>query len=88
MKKKYIVPESRLFAINMTENIAAISGASSEISGAAVIQFYERYDGCRGIYTETQGAVVDPNASSFFDYYEDLQKYGAEVYFKCFRYQF
>ena len=88
MKKKYIVPESKLFSINMTENIAAVSGASSEISGAAVIQFYEYVDGCRGIYTETKGATVDPNASSFFDYYQDMQRYGAEVYFKCFRYQF
>lgn len=88
MKKKYIVPESRLFAINMTENIAAMSGGSSEISGAAVIQFYEMYDGCRGIYTETPGAKVDPSASTFLDFYQDLQRYGADVYFKCFRYQF
>lgn len=87
MKKKYIVPESRLFAINMSESIA-ISGGASEISGSAVIQFYEGFDGCRGIYTETPGATVDPNAETFFDYYQDLQKYGADVYFKCFRYNF
>ena len=61
---------------------------SSEISGAAVIQFYEAYDGCRGVYTKTAGAPVDPSCETFFDYYNDLQKYGADVYFNCFRYQF
>ena len=88
MKKKYIVPESRLFAINMNESIASESGGASEISGAAVIQFYEGYDGCRGVYTKTAGATVDPSCETFLDYYNDLQKHGAEVYFNCFRYQF
>lgn len=88
MKKKYIVPESRVFAINMNESIATESGGASEISGAAVIQFYEAYDGCRGIYTKTPGAYVDPDCKTFLDFYNDLQSHGAEVYFKCFRYQF
>lgn len=88
MKKKYVIPESRLFAINMSESIADKSGGSSEISGAAVIQFYEAYDGCRGVYTKTASAIVDPSCETFFDYYTDLQKHGAEVYFNCFRYQF
>lgn len=87
MKKKYIVPESRLFAINISESIA-ISGGSSEISGAAVIQFHEAFDGCRGIYTDTPSAKVDPGNETFLDYYNELSGYGAEVYFKCFRYQF
>ncbi len=87
MKKKYIVPDCKLFAINISENIAA-SGGSSEISGSAVIQFFQYIDGCRGIYTKNDTATVNPNNSTFMDYYNELLTYGAEVYFNCFRYQY
>ena len=87
MKRKYVVPESRLFAINLSENIAVSSGLS-EVSGSAVIKFTQNKDGCRGIYTDTPNATVDPSITTFSGYYEQMLTYGAEVYFKCFRYQF
>lgn len=85
MKKKYIVPESRLFAINMNENIA-ISGGVSEISGAAVIQFTSSKDGCRDYYTGIHSAEVNTNGTSFSDYYKELYAYGSEAYYSCFKY--
>ncbi len=88
MKKTYIVPESRLIAINLNEGIAAVSGGISEVSGAAVIKFTHDMDGCRGRYTGVESAKVDPSISTFVQYYEQMLTYGADVYFNCFRYQF
>lgn len=88
MKKKYIVPESKLIVINLNEGIAAVSGGISEVSGAAVIRFTHNIDGCRGRYTGVEGADVSPSITTFMGYYEELMSYGAEVYFSCFRYQF
>ncbi len=92
MKKDYIIPESRLFAINISENIAdsigGDMGGSSEISGSAVIQFYQYSDGCRKIYTKIEQAPVNPNNVNFIDFYNEILSYGADVYFNCFRYQF
>lgn len=88
MKKKYIAPESRLFAINVKEGIAAVSGGISEVSGAAVIKFTHDMDGCRGYYTGTMSAKVETAGETFLDYYNELMGYGAEAYFNCFRYQF
>lgn len=88
MKKKYIAPESRLFAINLKEGIAAVSGGISEVSGAAVIKFTHDMDGCRGFYTGISSAKVETAGTSFLDYYNELMSYGAEAYFACFRYQF
>lgn len=92
MKKEYIAPESRLFAINISENIAdsigGDIGGSSEISGSAVIQFYQYADGCRKIYTRVETALVNPSYTTFPQFYNELLGYGADVYFNCFRYQF
>ncbi len=87
MKKKYVAPESRLFAINLSESIAA-SGGISEISGAAVIKFTQLVDGCRGYYTGDNTAPVKATGSSFIDYYNELLSYNNfYAYFNCFRYQ-
>ncbi len=88
MKKKYIAPESKLFAINLKEGIAAVSGGISEVSGAAVIKFTHEMDGCRGYYTAIADAAVKTAGTTFLDYYNELMGYGAEAYFSCFRYQF
>jgi len=87
MKKKYIAPESRLFAINLCESIA-VSGGTSEISGSAVIQFTDAMDGCRTYYSGIQSAKVETTGTGFIDYYNELMGYGAEAYFNCFRYKF
>ncbi len=88
MKKKYITPESNLIVINLNEGIAVVSGGISEISGSAIIKFTQQMDGCRGLYTDVAGAVVDPSKTTFMEYYEEMLSYGADVYFNCFRYQF
>lgn len=88
MKKKYIAPESKLFAINLKEGIAAVSSGMSEVSGAAVIRFTYDIDGCRTYYSGVMDAKVETEGTSFMDYYNELMGYGAEVYFNCFRYQF
>ena len=88
MKKKYIVPESKLFAINMKENIAASIQGGSEISGAAVIQFTSAKDGCRKHYTGLEAYEVRTNGTSFSDYYKELYAYGSEAYYTCFKYIF
>lgn len=88
MKKKYIAPESKLIVINLNEGIADVSGGISEVSGSAVIRFTQNVDGCRGLYSGVNGAKVDPERTTFMQYYEELLSYGADVYFNCFRYQF
>lgn len=88
MKKKYIAPESKLIVINLNEGIADVSGGISEVSGSAVIRFTQNVDGCRGLYSGVNGAKVDPERTTFMQYYEELLSYGADVYFSCFRYQF
>ncbi len=88
MKKKYIVPESRLFSINVKESIAMASAGLSETSGAAIIHFTQHIDGCRGLYTGIPTAVVDPAITEFEDYYKQLHAYGADAYFNCFGYSF
>ena len=88
MKKKYIAPESKLFAINMKENIAASIAGGSEISGAAVIQFTSGTDGCRKHYTGLEKYEVRTNGTSFSDYYKELYAYGSEAYYTCFKYIF
>ena len=83
MKKPYIVPESRLFSIDLKENIAA----------SDLIKFTFGTEPCRGKYTDTIPVSVGDNAS-FMDYYEELNrevmsgKYanGFQAYFNCFKY--
>lgn len=87
MKKKYVVPESKLIAINLNESIA-VSGGVDEVGGAAVIQFSSAQDGCRDLYTNL--LEVTAKGTDFIDYYDDLmfkvENEGAfEAYFRCFR---
>lgn len=86
MKKKYVVPESRLFAINMSESIAA-SGFVSEVAGSAIIKFTQLVDGCRELYTGDSTAPVKVTTNTFMDYYNELLAYNnMSAYFTCFRY--
>lgn len=85
MKKPYVVPESRLYAINLRENIA-YSG-DDLINANAVISFTHETGLCRGYYTGQTGSPVQtPAGSSFQNYYEELRGYGLETYFNCFTY--
>ncbi len=87
MKKDYIVPESKLIAISVSENIA-ISGGVSEVGGAAIITFTEVLDGCRSLYTDL--IEVKTNGPDFIDYYDELQRLVGETgnykaWFDCFK---
>lgn len=91
MKKEYIVPESKLIALNLNESIA-VSGGVDEVGGMSVIRFFSAQDGCRRTYTER--LPVDESlwaGGNFSDYYNDfLSKIeingplGFEAYFYCF----
>ena len=89
MKKKYIVPESKLIALNLNESIA-ISGGTDEIGGMSVIRFSAQLDGCRKLYTERL-PVSDAlqSGGDFMQYYNEfldlVSKNAAfEAYFYCF----
>lgn len=91
MKKKYIAPDSRLFAINISENIAGsdtIGGDS--ISSSIQIKFTHSVSPCRDYYTGDTTAKVtvdygsDPMVyyNELYDYVEKNMNYG--LYFRCF----
>lgn len=87
MKKKYVVPESKLIAINIEESIA-VSGGVDEVGGMAVIQFTEMLDGCRKYYTGL--AEVKTSGTDFLDYYDDFNNLVAQTqnfmaWFNCFK---
>ncbi|MBR3803053.1 MAG: hypothetical protein IKK37_06365 [Clostridia bacterium] len=86
MKKTYVVPESKLIAINIKESIAVASGGISEIAGSAIIKFTHEVDGCRGYYTGVMSAPVKNTTTSFIDFYNELRTYGMEPYFNCLSY--
>lgn len=84
MKKKYIRPESRLFLINLAENIAASgdSGGSGDgtngdfMQNGIIIHFSQFSDGCRGVYTNDATAVVRASMNDpFYAYLDDLYEY-------------
>ena len=66
MKKAYIRPESRLFAINFTENIAAQSGLAD--GGDIKYQMIPGYVGL--FYTGQPGAPVEAEPN-----YEELKRW-------------
>ena len=88
MKKTYVVPESKLIAINIKESIAVASGGISEVAGSAIIKFTHEIDGCRGYYTGVMSAPVKNTTTSFIDYYNELRTYGMEPFFNCLSYNF
>lgn len=70
MKKKYVVPESKLIAINLEESIA-ISGGVDSVEGSASITFSSQKDGCRDFYTRF--VPVQSTGTGFLDYYNDFR---------------
>lgn len=96
MKKPYIIPESRLFSIDLNENIAAsdlLFNGGDEVSATALIKFTLGTEPCRGKYTDAIPVTVGDHAS-FMTYYNELNnevasgKYenGFKAYFDCFKY--
>ncbi len=91
MKKKYIVPESRLYVLNIQENIAgsdALYDGQDQIESNVVIKFTVDTDPCRVYYTDSDLAPVRVTGNLFKDYYGDLMNYGATnpvIYYNCFR---
>lgn len=82
MKKKYVTPESKIFAFNMSENIAASSGLS-QIEGFGIIKFEQIIDGCRGIYSGVTTSPVTVTTNNFLDYYHDMLQYDMETIRNC-----
>ena len=88
MKKKYIRPESRLYAINLSENIASseVEGTDDAVSGNSIIKFtQETPTGCRKLYTNIVPVTL-PYDSSFSEFYNELlSAQNFLAYFECFR---
>lgn len=87
MKKKYIRPESRLYAINISENIASsgVEGGNDAVAGNSIIKFTQYGDSCRKLYTDIVPVSL-PFESSFNDFYNELlQANNFVAYFNCFR---
>ncbi len=87
MKKTYVAPESKLFALKLNENIADSVDQGEDITqGLFIISFTQNTSPCRGIYTDVAGAVntlgMDAN---FSDYYAQLQGYGMADLWGCMR---
>ncbi len=70
MKKKYIVPESKLIVLNLKESIA-ISGGVDSVEGSSSITFTSAQDGCRDFYTRV--VKVQATGTTFVDYYKDFR---------------
>lgn len=91
MKEKYVVPESRLYTININENIAGSGAVASgdNLAGSAVIKFTHATDGCRGYYTGDMTAQVTVTGSEFSNYYNELNNIGRQnpfIYWSCFKF--
>lgn len=90
MKKKYVRPESRLYVINLAENIASSGDDVSGdlVNGNMVIKFTSAVDGCRQHYTGDSTAIVTVNTNHFVDYENELRSIitnGGNIwtYFNC-----
>lgn len=89
MKKKYVVPESKLYAINIDENIAGsdVLMGDDMMSGQITIRFTYGSSPCREYYTNDTTAVVTITNGTFMDYYHELYAYGKKnpiTYLNCF----
>lgn len=91
MKEMYIAPESRLYAINISENIAGSSaeeGGGDAVQGNAVIKFSQVVSGCRAYYTDDTTSPVTANGE-FGDYFNELNNLGKPMtYWNCFKWKF
>lgn len=91
MKKKYIAPDSELFAINISENIAGSDSVGGDsISSSIQIKFTHSVSPCRDYYTgDTSAPVTVPYGSDALVYYDELYNYvetnmNYGLYFRCF----
>lgn len=87
MKKSYIPPKSKLYALKLNENIAdSLSANEDEIVGTFIISFTQYVDPCRGVYTATETAVntLGPNAT-FEAYFNEIKTYGGSGLWNCLR---
>ena len=87
MKKKYIRPESRLYAINLAENIASseVEGSGDIVGGNMIIKFSSLVDGCRGYYTGDTTSPVTV-VGGFNEYYTELSSIGKiNLFINCLK---
>lgn len=85
MKKTYVVPESKLFVLKLNENIAdSVVQGEDEVSGLFIISFTQKDNPCRGLYTNTPGAICDLGMeATFAEYYAQLKSYGKAELWGC-----
>lgn len=87
MKKKYIRPQSMLYAINLSENIASseVGSEGDIVGGNMIIKFSSVSNGCRGYYTGDQTSPVTVTGS-FSEYYTELSSLGKiNLFMNCLK---
>lgn len=91
MKKKYVKPDSELFAINISENLAGSDSIGGDsISSSIQIKFTHSVSPCREYYTgDTTAKVNVEYGSDALKYYDELYGYvennmNYAMYFRCF----
>lgn len=85
MKKTYVAPESKLFALKLNENIAdSVEQGNDEVSGMFVISFTESSNPCRGLYTGVPNMINTLGMEApFASYYAQLQGYNNADLWGC-----
>lgn len=87
MKKTYVAPESKLYALKLNENIAdSVEQGEDEVTGMFIISFKQDENPCRGLYTGVDGAKNTLGMeATFSQYYAQLQSYGKAELWGCLR---
>lgn len=85
MKKNYVAPESKLYALKLNENIAdSVEQGDDEVSGMFVISFTENTSPCRGLYSGIPNMENTLGMeATFAAYYAQLQGYGNADLWGC-----
>ncbi len=87
MKKSYVVPKSRLYALKMKENIAdSVTQGDDVVNDFLIIMFTQNTDPCRGLYTGVESApnTLGTNAT-FGEYFDELSAYGGAMLWHCIK---
>jgi len=87
MKKTYVAPESKLFALKLNENIAdSVNQGEDVVQGLFIISFTQSANPCRDLYTNIDGAKNSYGFDgTFSQYYAELQAYGKADLWGCLR---
>ncbi len=87
MKKSYVAPKSKLFALKMNENIAdSVNQGEDIVQDFLIILFTQHTDPCRGVYTGVESAPNTlGNNATFGEYFDQLSSYAGATLWNCIK---